>query len=492
MKKNRILNIILIVLIILFTISNVEKRFQNDTFFDIPIGKYILENGIDMMDHFTWHTNLTYTYSHWLFGIVEAVLYDTFGFAGVYAMVLVIAAITGIVIFAILNKMGNNRILAFLITIMTIYIGAHGFAARAQIITFLLFIIEFYCIEKLVKTDKTMYMIILIIIPIIVANIHASVWIISFIFYLPYLAEFVIWIVLNKLKIINPNGKIIIEKRNIKKLLITMFIATLTGWVTPLGDVPYIFMYNNITGLSTEYIQELQPLQLINNQGIFLILSIYIGILTFTKTKVKITDAIYMLGFSIMTFAVIRSCFYLIFIGAFLIARLITDCLKEYNINLFEKIEENLLEKPRNLAFCTLCVFAISICGIFKQIPKEFVDVAVYPVQATEYILENLDIENMRIYNGFNYGSYLELKGIPAFMDSRSEMYCEEFNDTTILQDVIALENGVVTYNEIFKKYDITHVLIPNYYRINPYIADDEEYHIIYQDDAFTLYEKIK
>ena len=490
MKKNKMLDIILIVLIILFTISNVEKRFQNDTFFDIPIGKYILENGIDMMDHFTWHTNLTYTYSHWLFGIVEAVLYDTFGFSGIYAMVLVIASITAIAIFVILNKMGNNKIFAFLITIMTIYIGAHAFAARAQLVTFLLFIIEFYCIEKLVKTDKIIYMIILIIIPIIIANVHASVWIISFIFYLPYLAEFVIWIVLNKLKMINPNGKVILEKRNIKKLVITLIITTLTGCFTPLGNVPYMFMYNNITGLSTQYIQELQPLQLINAPGIFLILSIYIGILIFTRTKVKATDAIFMLGFTIMTFAVIRSCFYLIFIGAFLIARLITDCLKEYDINIFEKLEKNLLAKPKKLAFCCLCVLSISICGIFEEIPKEFVDITGYPVQATEYILENVDIENMRIYNGFNYGSYLELKGIPAFMDSRSEMYCEEFNDTTILEDAMNLENGIVSYKEIFKKYEITHVLIPNSYRINPYISEDEEYHILYQDDAFILYEK--
>ena len=124
--------------------------------------------------------------------------------------------------------------------------------------------------------------------------------------------------------------------------------------------------------------------------------------------------------------------------------------------------------------------------------PKEFVDVTQYPVEATQYILENVDINNMRIYNGFNYGSYLELKGIPAFMDSRSEVYCEEFNDTTVLKDVMKLENGIVSYKDIFNKYDITHVLVATTYIVNVYIEYDEEYKILYQDDAFVLYERIK
>lgn len=490
MKKNIVLDIILIVLLILFTVSNVEKTFQNDTFFDIPIGKYVIENGIDMMDHFTWHSDLTYTYSHWLFGVIEAFLYDIFGFEAIYVLVLIIASLTAVAIFMILNKMKNNKILSFLITVLAIGIGSHAFAARAQLITFLLFIMEFYFIEKLVETNKTRYMIALIIIPTIIANVHASVWIISFIFYLPYLAEFIIWKIFEKIGILNKDSKIVIEKRDIKKLLITMVVSIFTGLLTPLGNVPYMFMYNNITGISKLYIAELQPLQLINNTSILFLLAMYIGILAFTKTKLRLTDGMYMLGFTIMTFSVIRSAFYLIFIGSFLFARLITDCLKEYDINIFEDIE-TVLKKKNVIFIFSFCFLAISIYGILEEIPKEFVDVEVYPTQAVEYILENVDIENMRIYNGFNYGSYLELKGIPAFMDSRSEVYCEEFNDTTILQDVMNIENGSVSYKEIFEKYDITHVLIPINNIINIYISDDDEYKILYQDDAFVLYEKI-
>ena len=41
-------------------------------------------------------------------------------------------------------------------------------------------------------------------------------------------------------------------------------------------------------------------------------------------------------------------------------------------------------------------------------------------------------------------------------------------------------------------KYDITHVLVPTTYIVNVYIEYDEEYKILYQDDVFVLYERIK
>lgn len=68
--KNNKTTIILIIAIVLFTTSIVPKVFQNDTFF--AIGDLILDNGIDMMEHFTWHENMTYYCSHWLFDIIIA------------------------------------------------------------------------------------------------------------------------------------------------------------------------------------------------------------------------------------------------------------------------------------------------------------------------------------------------------------------------------------------------------------------------------------
>ena len=59
--KELVFEIMVIILIILFAVSISPKTLQNDTFYTIPIGKLIMENGIDMQDHFSWHDGLPYT-----------------------------------------------------------------------------------------------------------------------------------------------------------------------------------------------------------------------------------------------------------------------------------------------------------------------------------------------------------------------------------------------------------------------------------------------
>ena len=49
-----------LIFIFIFGTSLVRKTFQNDTFYTIKIGELIFNNGIDMMDHFSFHTNLAY------------------------------------------------------------------------------------------------------------------------------------------------------------------------------------------------------------------------------------------------------------------------------------------------------------------------------------------------------------------------------------------------------------------------------------------------
>ena len=52
-----------------------KKVLQNDTFYTIKIGELILNNGIDMMDHFSIHSNLAYTYPHWLYDVFIYLIY---------------------------------------------------------------------------------------------------------------------------------------------------------------------------------------------------------------------------------------------------------------------------------------------------------------------------------------------------------------------------------------------------------------------------------
>ena len=69
MKDKAILkfNILAIISIIIMVFCVTPITFQNDTFYTIKIGAQIAQNGLDMMEHFSWHEGLEYTYPNWLF-----------------------------------------------------------------------------------------------------------------------------------------------------------------------------------------------------------------------------------------------------------------------------------------------------------------------------------------------------------------------------------------------------------------------------------------
>ncbi len=65
-------------------------------------------------------------------------------------------------------------------------------AARAQLVTFILFIWTIYFIEKFIETGKIKYAIPLILMPIAIANLHVAVWPFYFGLYLPYIGEYIL------------------------------------------------------------------------------------------------------------------------------------------------------------------------------------------------------------------------------------------------------------------------------------------------------------
>ena len=139
---------------------------------------------------------------------------------------------------------------------------------------------------------------------------------------------------------------------------------------------------------------------------------------------------------------------------------------------------------------------------IYKdKIKAPIVNESSYPVEARNYILENIDIENMRIFNEYNYGSYMLYRGIPVFIDSRADLYTPEFNGVKneegkyegndIFSDYINTTNLSTYYENTFNKYGITHILIKKNTKLNMFLSrDGEHYKKIYSDDNFVLYER--
>lgn len=542
-KKTKIrFNLVAIICIIMFCFAISPIILQNDTFYTIKIGEHILENGIDMQDPFSFH-ELPYTYPHWLYDVGIYLIYQVGGMTGIYVSTVILACILGLTIYFTNKKIVKNELFSFLLTLGVMYVMAGFVAARAQLVTFILFALGIFFIEKFLDTKKKRYGVGLVIIPIIIANVHLAVWPFYFIIFLPYIAEYLIAILadshfiykliglyqtsqLQKLKRRTGNEekvakleekiedrqvkyeinckkqaerrknpyKLKIEKKDAAKwLILIVIICAFTGLFTPLGDTPYTYLMKTMQGNTTQSINEHLPMVLIQSKYTLTILAIILSILIFTDTKIRLKDFFMLGGLIILSLMSKRQLSMLALIGSYSVNRLICDLFEKYDPegtkNFVKKIASGF-----GTIITILIVLLISIVLYKPQAGYTYVDANNYPVKAVSWLKENVNIEEMRLYNEYNYGSYILYQDVPVFIDSRADLYTPEFNgdkQKDIFTDYIRTSAGNVYYEDTFEKYGITHLLIPNNTKINIYISRDDNYSEIYKDEKFVIYERL-
>ena len=533
--------IMAIVLIAIFCFSIAPVTLQNDTFYTIKIGEHILQNGIDMKDPFSWHENLEYTYPHWLYDVGIYLIYNIGGQLGIYISTIVLSIILGITMYLVNTKLTKNKLTSFVLTIGAMYLLRDFIAARAQLVTFILFILTVYFIEMFLETKKKRYAVGLIIIPIIIANVHLAVFPFYFVLYLPYVAEYMIYILSNSQIIINTakitrlqkkilkledeqeisktkqkidelqlkNEKAISKKekinknpykikisdnQNVKALIIIMIICLFTGLLTPLGTTPYTYLIKTMQGTTTHNINEHLPLTLVNNMEFMCALVLFIAILTFTDTKIRLSDLFMLGGLVFLTFYTRRQFSMFTLICVIILNRLINSLFDKYDPEGCKKAI-NKLTTITGMVVVICIALAISIVQYKPKMKNSFIDENSYPVDAATYILENLDINNIKLYNEYNFGSYLLFRGIPVFIDSRADLYAPEFNPgVEIFNDYMDLSGlNIDDVEERLDKYGITHMLMFKTSKLRRFVEQNkEEYILLYEDSNFCLFQRNK
>ena len=538
--KNSIrFTIMAVILIAIFCFAISPVTLQNDTFYTIKIGEHILQNGIDMKDPFSWHENLQYTYPHWLYDVVIYLVYSIGGQVGIYISTIVLSIALGLTMYLVNIKLTKNKLTSFVLTIGAMYLLRNYIAARAQLVTFILFILTVYFIEMFLETKKKRYAVGLIIIPIIIANVHLAVFPFYFVLYLPYIAEYMIYILSNTeiilvtAKIDRLNKKILkttkeeeiqkikdeinrleekneknIRKKekikanpykikirgndNVKALIIIMIICLFTGFLTPLGTTPYTYLIKTMQGTTTHNISEHLPLTLVNNLEFMCALVLFIVILTFTDTKIRLSDLFMLGGLIFLTFYTRRQFSMFTLICVIILNRLINALLDKYDPEGCKKAIKKMTTITGMIV--TIClVLTISVIQYKPKMNDHFIDENSYPVGAATYILENLDIKNIKLYNEYNYGSYLIFRGIPVFIDSRADLYAPEFNPgVEVFNDYINLSNvDIDNVEEKLDKYGITHMLMYKKSKLRKFVEQNtEKYNLLYEDDNFCLFER--
>ena len=444
------------------------------------------------------------------------------------------------------NKVNKKPLFSFVITMGVMFLMQDYIAARAQLVTFILFVLEILFIECFLDTKKKRYVIGLMLIALLIANLHAAVFYFFFILLMPYIAEYMVILLrdshlvyrfklydikykINKLagkqgkeeKLAELQAKLeqiegrynrfkeklqkreenpyrikLVRRNGAKWLILICILCFLMGLLTPIGDEPYTHIFKLMSGNTTQNISEHLPLTLVNNMGAMTVIVMLIILLVFTDTKASIKDMCMIGGLLLLTFMSRRQFSMLVTIGGISFTALVCSFVNKYDkegIDEFTKLMVTWKGKIVTILLVVICSYMMYV----KKIDDPYISSASYPVDAANYILEeaekgNIDLNTMRLFNDYNYGSYLLYRGIPVFIDSRADLYSPEFNEgCNIFSDYLSISGIGSYYEDGFDKYGITHVMSYENSKLAMLLSKDENYDKIYEDDYFVIFERL-
>jgi len=458
-------------------------------------------------------------------------------------MTTVLTAILGICLYKTSSKLSkDNKVVSAIVTLFALYLMRPYIAARAQLVTFILFVLEIWLIEKLLETDKKRYGVLLLLIALLIVELHCAVFPMFFVFAAPYVAEFIfLWIqdldldekvfrailrVLKKFAVSDAKkekynsliekSKKNVEARRIKRekrrnnpykvviaknkahttLIIVLLIAVLLGFLNPAGTGAFTYTLKIYQGNTTNSINEHLPLTLIDNQGYSIMLAITIVILIVFDIKIRLSDLLMFGGCLYLSLKARRQVSLELIMGMPLLAKFISSFFEKYDDKLC-KILKDLATTVVGLVVVVVCVTLIGQDLYEEKKDEKYLDENSYPVAATEFLYQYMEdnqiaIEDLHLYNEYNYGSYLLMQGIPVFIDSRCDLYTPEFNGwEDIFTDALAVPGLNSKYQEIFEKYDVKHVMLYSNDDVNINLHQDSRYQEIYNDGKFTIYKRV-
>ena len=465
--------ILFIIPILFFVMENFT--IDNDFWFTIAEGKYVLQNGFPHTVPFTIYNNLDFIYQSWGTGVIFYLINKYFCLYGMlFFVIIILTIITYFYHKLCMLVSNNNKILSTIVTIVTMSLLASTFiTTRPQIFTYLNLVLVLYIMELYTSTNNKKYLLLLPLISLIQINIHGMFFFMLFIFMLPYVVNAF------KFNFKNNNQK----KYDLKPIIFIMIVMFLTGLINPYGIKNILYVFTSYgQKILNETIIELQPLSflfLYDKMIVFIMFFVYF--LYFKFKYVPVRYYLILFGTTYLAFDCNRSIALFIIGSLFPISYLYKDKIPKINIERFiPLILKNII------AICLIIVTILST--IF--IKRDFYPESKEPI---DYLVKNYNVENMKLYINFNDGSYAVYKEIKVNIDPRAEVYLKKNNHKSdIYKEYIKLGNNEIDYKNYLDKYKFTHIIVnkkdPMYNKLK---EDSHGYILINKQKKYNIYIKL-
>ena len=472
--------VILFTLPLIFTLL-IIKRLDNDIWYLLSEGRYIVQHGIYNIDPLSMHTGLAVTVQNWLSASLFWLIFKAFGEAGLLLMVLICNFFICFFLYKISALISdNNRVLSLIIMFATsITLSSHFIVSRPQIMSFVLLLSLIYILELYIKTDNAKYLIWLPILSLIEINLHASLWWMIFLFTLPYVIDAF------KVSYFKTQGY------RKKPLFIAIIIALLVGFINPYGYKAITFIFTSYGDKYMHaYINELLPFTFkannLCNHMFMLILITSLLYVFFREGHIRVRYICLYCGTLILGLMSIKGFSHFILVSMFPLAYFFKDIFP----NSFDDLTTG-FKKVLRIIYTIFGLIVITIGSgllIYKMSTIKLTHDAETAVNVLE---QRADKKTSTIYSSFNDGGYIEFRGYKPYIDPRAELYLKANNKKDdIFKEYYDLQHGLFDVDEFIEKYNFDYLIVGYGDRIRTPMQENVKYFVLYDDSnkKYTLF----
>ena len=462
---------------VIIFISCFSFEIDNDYWFLINLGRDILNHGIPTVEPFTFHVGFEFIAQQWLTDVIFYLIYDWFDIIGLFIFSLLSISTISCLVYKLSKILSENiKISTFITIIFTIVFGVTFFRTRPQLFDTMIFLLEFILLELYIKTKNKKYLIGLPILSIIMINLHSSIWLMIFVFLLPYYVE-----------------KILFRKKinyEIKPIIISTLIMLLCGLVNPYGIKAITYLFNSY-GIDeiNNFIGEMKPLNIVNGMFLFIYIGIVFYSFYFNKGKNKARYFFLMLGTLYLGLSHYRGMLY------FLVCN-IPALAFNFKTIFKEKVPQEKFYKSKLnnwVIICSLLVYA-SVLGYnyfsttFKEKSKPTLE------KVGEYLLNNVD-KSAKIYTNYNDGAYIEFIGYKCYIDPRAEVFLKSNNKKEdIFIEYYNLSTRKIDYRDFLNKYNFDYIVVSSIENLYSDLEYVDNYELVFEekkdDYNYRIYKK--
>lgn len=476
-KERKSTRAILILLIFLPCLI-LTLHLDNDLWFLLNSGRYVLQHGIPTVEPFTMHQGFHFVMQQWLSAAIFWSIYAKLGAVGILALVFVVFCATVFVLYKLISLLANGNEIATFVTAMIASAALKpAMISRPMIFTMLVLVCELYCTEQFIRTKKPLWLLPLPAFSALLINLHAAMWPMQFIILLPYCVDAFRF----KFLVLEGEGY---PKRFFFPALGLMFFA---GFLNPYGWSAMSYVFRSYGYHEIGMVQEMQPVDINQISGI-LIFGLFALLLAFyllkKERKTRLRYVLLSLGTAVLTLSSLRSYSLFAACGIFPLAYLLRDVTLPKSVIKSPKGVLRLRAVLMVLVAVVVGVLVISRVSEFdeqKETPKA--------AQAVDYLLEHENTDGMILYTGYNDGGYVEFRGLKPYIDPRAEVFVEKNNQVKdVMKEYYELEAGKTYYKDFLNTYGFTHLLLTRDEVLYIALPHDPDYELVYEDDAFLLY----